>query len=218
MNRFPGDLKAVIDANSGIGPAAEAGAIWDDQASIVTDLVQKRRNTIAQLPDDQVKAWQKLVEPIHAAWVKQVTDSGRNGAKLLESARESRGKASSCVSGMPGGSQQEELGLIARISHAAAFFGGCVILAAGGLIVISVISRRLLSASIPGDVELIQAATAIGAFAFLPLGQIHRSTIVVDTFTSRLPEVVCRRIDAFWDLLYSAIVLILAWRLASWRS
>ena len=114
---------------------------------------------------------------------------------------------------MPGGSQQEESGFVARISHAAALFGGCVILAAGGLIVISVISRRLLSASIPGDVELIQAATAIGAFAFLPLGQIHRSTIVVDTFTSRLPEMVCRWIDAFWDLLYSAIVLILAWRL-----
>jgi TRAP-type transport system periplasmic protein len=85
---LPGDLKAVIDANSGVGPAAEAGAIWDDQASIVTDLVQKRRNTIAQLPDDQVKAWQKVVEPIHAAWIKQVTDSGRNGAKLLQSARE----------------------------------------------------------------------------------------------------------------------------------
>jgi TRAP-type C4-dicarboxylate transport system permease small subunit len=88
------------------------------------------------------------------------------------------------------------------------------ILMAGGLIVVSVISRRLLSASIPGDVELIQAATAIGAFAFLPLGQIHRSTIVVDTFTARLPEVVRRWIDAFWDFLYAAIVLVLAWRLA----
>jgi TRAP-type C4-dicarboxylate transport system substrate-binding protein len=85
---LPGDLKAVIDANSGVGPAAEAGAIWDDQASVVTDLVQKRRNTIAQLPEDQVKTWQKLVEPIHSSWVKQITDSGRNGAKLLDSARE----------------------------------------------------------------------------------------------------------------------------------
>ena len=80
-----------------------------------------------------------------------------------------------------------ESGIVGRVSHAAALVGGCVILAAGGVIVISVISRRLLSTSIPGDVELIQAATAIAAFAFLPLGQIHRSTIVVDTFTSRLP-------------------------------
>jgi TRAP-type transport system periplasmic protein len=85
---LPGDLKAVIDANSGLQPAAQAGSIWDEQAAVVTDLVQKRKNTVVELPDDNVKAWQKLVEPIHAAWVKQVTDRGHNGAKLLDSARE----------------------------------------------------------------------------------------------------------------------------------
>jgi TRAP-type C4-dicarboxylate transport system permease small subunit len=37
---------------------------------------------------------------------------------------------------------------------------------------------------------------------------------VIDTFTARLPEVVRRWIDAFWDFLYAAIVLVLAWRLA----
>jgi hypothetical protein len=81
-------LKAVIDANSGIVPAAQAGAIWDEQASVVTDLVQKRRNSVAQMNDDSVKAWQKLVEPIQAAWVKQVTDRGADGSKLLVSAQE----------------------------------------------------------------------------------------------------------------------------------
>jgi TRAP-type transport system periplasmic protein len=85
---LPGDLKAVIDANSGIQPAAQAGAIWDDQASVVIDLVQKRKNTVVEMSGDSVKAWQKIVEPIHAAWVKQVTDRGHNGVKLLESARE----------------------------------------------------------------------------------------------------------------------------------
>src|SRR5262249_5099877 len=39
---LPGDLKAVIDANSGLKPAAEAGAIWDNEAVVVTDLVRKR--------------------------------------------------------------------------------------------------------------------------------------------------------------------------------
>jgi TRAP-type transport system periplasmic protein len=85
---LPGDLKAIVDANSGIVPAAQAGAIWDDQASVVTDLVQKRRNTVVEMSDDSVKSWQKLVEPIQAGWVKQVTDRGHNGVKLLESARE----------------------------------------------------------------------------------------------------------------------------------
>jgi len=85
---LPNDLKAVIDANSGINPAAQAGAIWDDQAEEVIELVRKRRNTVEQMDGDSVKAWQKIVEPIHTAWVKQVTDQGHDGKKLLESARE----------------------------------------------------------------------------------------------------------------------------------
>src|SRR5262249_34181179 len=91
-------------------------------------------------------------------------------------------------------------GFLDRASHAAAFFGGSLMLAAGMLIVASIATRWFLAASIPGDVELIQAATAVAAFAFLPFGQLNRSNIVVDTFTQRLPERVCTAIDAFWDI------------------
>jgi TRAP-type C4-dicarboxylate transport system substrate-binding protein len=85
---LPGDLKAVIDANSGTGPAAKAGAIWDDQATAVTELVKKRGNVIGSLSNESVATWRKRVEPIHAALVKQITDRGQNGAKLVEAARE----------------------------------------------------------------------------------------------------------------------------------
>jgi TRAP-type C4-dicarboxylate transport system permease small subunit len=87
-------------------------------------------------------------------------------------------------------------------------------LAAGMLIVASIATRWFLAASIPGDVELIQAATAVAAFAFLPFGQLNRSNIVVDTFTQRLPERVCTAIDAFWDIVYAAAAVILSWRLS----
>ena len=85
---LPGDLKAVIDANSGLVPAANAGAIWDEQAIVVTDLVKKRKNTVESLSDESVKAWRQSVEPIYSGWVKQLDHDGHNGAKLLESARE----------------------------------------------------------------------------------------------------------------------------------
>ncbi|HEV8263025.1 MAG TPA: TRAP transporter substrate-binding protein [Burkholderiales bacterium] len=85
---LPGDLKAVIDANSGMRPAAEAGAIWDNEAAAVTDLVRKRNNTIQSLPDESVNKWRKAVEPIYQGWVKQISERGQNGQKLLESARE----------------------------------------------------------------------------------------------------------------------------------
>ena len=50
-------------------------------------------------------------------------------------------------------------GFVDRASHAAAVFGGSLMLAAGMLIVVSIATRWLLAASVPGDVELIQAAT-----------------------------------------------------------
>jgi TRAP-type C4-dicarboxylate transport system permease small subunit len=103
---------------------------------------------------------------------------------------------------------------LSRAARATALFGGVLMLLAGVLIILSIATRWLLSASIPGDVELIQSATAVAAFSFLPLGQISRSTIVVDTFTARLPPRWRDRIDAFWDSLYAVIALILAWRLA----
>ena len=80
------------------------------------------------------------------------------------------------------------LGVLNGASRAVALFGGSLMLATGVLIIASISTRWIFSTSIPGDIELIQAATAIAAFTFLPFGQLRRSTIVVDTFTQRLPE------------------------------
>jgi TRAP-type C4-dicarboxylate transport system permease small subunit len=105
-------------------------------------------------------------------------------------------------------------GILDRAAHAVAVFGGSLMLAAGVLIIASIASRWFLATSIPGDVELIQAATAVAAFAFLPFGQINRSIIVVDTFTQWLPERVRNVTDAFWDIVYAAAALVLSWRLS----
>jgi TRAP-type C4-dicarboxylate transport system permease small subunit len=105
-------------------------------------------------------------------------------------------------------------GILDRASYAVAVFGGSLMLAAGLLIIASIAARWFLSTSIPGDIELIQAATAVAAFAFLPFGQLNRATIIVDTFTQRLPERICNRIDAFWDIAYAGAALILSWRLS----
>jgi TRAP-type C4-dicarboxylate transport system substrate-binding protein len=84
---LPADLKAVIDANSGLKPAADAGAIWDNEAVAVTELVRKRGNTVESLPEESVKSWRKAVEPIYAGWVKQISERGQDGQKLVESVR-----------------------------------------------------------------------------------------------------------------------------------
>src|SRR5262249_54847180 len=102
---LPGDLKAVIDANSGLKPATDAGAVWDNEAVVVTELVRKRKNTIESLPEESVKSWRKAVEPIYEAWIKQISDRGQNGQKLVETAREFVSKYETAWPTCPNGSR-----------------------------------------------------------------------------------------------------------------
>ncbi len=62
---------------------------------------------------------------------------------------------------------------------------------------------------INGDFEMVQMATAISIFAFLPYTQVRRGNIVVDTFTTKLPPRLNARIDAFWDLVYAGMMALL---------
>jgi TRAP-type C4-dicarboxylate transport system permease small subunit len=96
--------------------------------------------------------------------------------------------------------------LIERLSGAVAVTGGALSLAVALLVVVSVVGRRFFNAPIPGDFELVQMATAIAVFSFLPYCQARRGNIVVDTFTTRLPPRVNAVIDAFWDLVYAGMM------------
>jgi TRAP-type C4-dicarboxylate transport system substrate-binding protein len=84
---LPGDLKAAIDRNSGQVAATRAGAMWDEQAVVVSELVRKRGNTIITLSEDEKARWRKATEPVVETWIKQVKDRGLDGGKLLEAAR-----------------------------------------------------------------------------------------------------------------------------------
>jgi hypothetical protein len=114
--------------------------------------------------------------------------------------------------------------LVERLSGGVAILGGLLALAIAFLVVLSVLGRwlsgmpaaeRLAAAlgirlgSINGDFEMVQMATAIAIFAFLPYTQARRGNIFVDTFTSKLPRRVNARIDAFWDLAYAGMMGIL---------
>ena len=110
--------------------------------------------------------------------------------------------------------------LIERISGAIAFFGGLLSLAVAMLVVVSVAGRWLSGTSvaqtfrwlgpIPGDFELVQMATAVSVFAFLPYCQARRGNIFVDTFTTKLPARVNALIDAVWDLVYAGVMALLS--------
>lgn len=105
--------------------------------------------------------------------------------------------------------------LIERLSGAIAVLGGMLSLSVALLVVASVLGRWLFRAPINGDFEMVQMATAIAVFAFLPYCQAIRGNIVVDTFTSRLPVRTTALIDAFWDLVYAGMMGLLAACLAT---
>jgi TRAP-type C4-dicarboxylate transport system permease small subunit len=101
-----------------------------------------------------------------------------------------------------------------RLSRPLAIAGGLLLLAVAGIVVVSVLMRWLIGTSISGDIELVQIATALAVFSFLPLCQSHRGNIMVDTFTNKLPLRVQRSLDALWDVVYAVVMGVIAWRLA----
>lgn len=99
---------------------------------------------------------------------------------------------------------------IERVAAVIAILGGMLSICVAILVVASVIGRRFFDSPINGDFELVQMATAISIFSFLPYCQARRGNIVVDTFMSWLPRRGLDFVDAFWDLVYAAMMGLLS--------
>jgi TRAP-type C4-dicarboxylate transport system substrate-binding protein len=84
---MPEDLRKVIDANSGQVAARMAGQVWDEQATVVSEMVKKRGNTLITITEDEKERWRKATQPVVDTWVKTSKERGLDGEKLLESAR-----------------------------------------------------------------------------------------------------------------------------------
>jgi TRAP-type transport system periplasmic protein len=88
-DRLPKDLKAVIDANSGLPAAGMAGTMWDLQAAAASDVVAQRGDPITTLQPEAVAHWRKAVQPVTDSWLKSMKEQKVDGAKLLASAHAS---------------------------------------------------------------------------------------------------------------------------------
>jgi TRAP-type C4-dicarboxylate transport system permease small subunit len=126
----------------------------------------------------------------------------------------------------PGDTARDEPpSFVERLSGAVALLGGLLALFVALLVVTSVLGRWLggspLAAKlrwlgpVNGDFEMVQMATAVAIFAFLPYCQVRRGNIVVDTFTARFRPRTNGFIDAFWDVVYAGMMGLLAVSLAT---
>jgi TRAP-type C4-dicarboxylate transport system substrate-binding protein len=85
-DRLPRELKSVIDSNSGQVAGAMAGAMWDQQAVAVANMVVERGDLIVTLLPEAVARWRKATEPVVDAWRKEMKEQKVDGAKLIAAA------------------------------------------------------------------------------------------------------------------------------------
>jgi hypothetical protein len=85
-DRLPRELKSVIDSNSGQVAAAMAGAMWDQQAAAVANMVVERGDLIVTLLPEAVARWRKATEPVIDAWRKEIKEQKIDGTKLIAAA------------------------------------------------------------------------------------------------------------------------------------
>jgi TRAP-type transport system periplasmic protein len=84
--RLPGELKTVIDANSGQAAAGMAGTMWDLEAQAVAGLVRGHGDPITVLTAQDVVRWRKATEPVIGLWLKEMRARKIEGADLIAAA------------------------------------------------------------------------------------------------------------------------------------
>lgn len=95
---------------------------------------------------------------------------------------------------------------------AMAISGGMLFIALIAMSLVSIIGRKLGFGSVNGDIELMQAGTAVAATAFLPYCTLLGEHIKVDFFTENMRDSLKRPIDGIAEVLFAIVSCILVWR------
>lgn len=64
-----------------------------------------------------------------------------------------------------------------------------------------------------GDFEIVEAGVAFAIFSFLPICQLYSAHATVDVFTNFLPRKLNRLLIVFWEIVLTAVILLITWRL-----
>ena len=84
---LPDDLKRVIDDNSGLEAARQAGAIWDANEIEARRIVADGGGQIIVLETGEQERWRQATQPVIEAWISVMDEAGLDGAALLDEAR-----------------------------------------------------------------------------------------------------------------------------------
>lgn len=85
-NNLPDDLKAVIDANSGVEASGLAGAAMDKGDAVGEDIVAKSGNTVHTMDDALMARLTEIGAAQTAAWAEEMTSKGLAGQAMVDDA------------------------------------------------------------------------------------------------------------------------------------
>lgn len=120
------------------------------------------------------------------------------------------------MSGTPAPAGSETgLRLLDGLARLLALFGGALAVCLALLVSTSITLRALGLGGVRGDFEFVQMGVALIVFAFMPWCQARRGNVMVDSFTTRLPPRFQAALDALWEVVFAAMMALIAWRLGA---
>lgn len=93
-----------------------------------------------------------------------------------------------------------------------ALIGGLIFSSLVAMSIISIVGRKLFSAPVPGDVEMLQMFAAFASASFFAYCHLMRGEVKVDFFTAHLSGPARGFLDAAGSLLVGLVAALLAWR------
>ena len=105
--------------------------------------------------------------------------------------------------------------VLLTISKLLAIIGGLLFVGLVVMSIVSIVGRKLLSAPVPGDVELLQMVAAAASAAFFAYCHLNHGDVKVDFFTHRLAPRTVALLDAAGSTLVGMFGALIAWRSAA---
>jgi TRAP-type C4-dicarboxylate transport system permease small subunit len=102
------------------------------------------------------------------------------------------------------------LHLIAKVFAA---IGGLMFVGLVAMSIVSIVGRKLFSAPVPGDVEMLQMLAAAACANFFAYCHLSQGDVNVDFFTATAPKKVNHLLDALGSGLLALVAAVLTWRI-----
>ncbi|MCE2517557.1 MAG: TRAP transporter substrate-binding protein [Alphaproteobacteria bacterium] len=84
---MPADLRAILDAHSGVEMARAFGKVMDDADKVGLKIARDAGNEVVFLNAEAKATWQAAAQPVIDGWIAEMNGKGLDGAGLVAAAR-----------------------------------------------------------------------------------------------------------------------------------